>query len=221
MNKRNVLVAIAFAMLFISVPSMAQTVVSSGCPPYYTRAYHDCKLQREARQWLKHGDWRQGFTKADPDESVNVTEFYLQYQKNPEQWKALFSWIAQNDLLALSPGRHAIPGTSLAVSVEDSENGPLEARQSESHYHHIDFQYAVKGTERFGIIDHVTSVANTKYKSDVIHYQYDVKRAIFRDSRPDKFFIFFPCDWHIAKVISPMVKDQNIRVIVIKVDYKD
>lgn len=221
MNKKKVLAGIAFAMLTASVPSTAQNVVSSCYSPYYTREYQNCKLQKQARKWLKQGNWRQGFTLADPDESVNITEFYLQYQKNPEQWKALFGWIAQHDLLTLPAGKHAIPGSSLAVSVEDSENGPLESRQSESHYHHIDFQYAVKGTERFGIIDHVTSVANTKYKPDVIHYQYDEKRAIFRDSRPDKFFIFFPCDWHIAKVNSPKVKDQNIRVIVIKVDYKD
>jgi beta-galactosidase beta subunit len=78
----------------------------------------------------------------------------------------------------------------------------------------------VKGVERFGIIDHLTSKPNSKWKPDVIHYNYDRKLTRFYDSTPDKFFIFFPCDWHIAKVNND-TNDQNIRVIVIKVDYVD
>lgn len=108
----------------------------------------------------------------------------------------------------------------MTVSVEDSKNDPLLRRQSESHYHHIDFQYVVKGIERFGIIEHNSSKPNCEYKPDVIHYDYDRSLARFYDSTPDEFFIFFPSDWHIAKVAND-TNDQNIRVIVIKVDYFD
>ena len=187
---------------------------------YYTREYRDKQLVKEAKRWIKSGEWRNGFTKADPDASVNVVEFYTQYQKNPGQWKALFDWIAHTDLLTIPKGKHPIPGTQLVASVEDSENGPLEKRNSESHYHHIDFQYVVKGTERFGIIDHLTSTPKDRYKPDVIHYNYNLEKTRFYDSRPDRFFIFFPCDWHIAKV-STGQEDQSIRVIVIKGDYID
>ncbi len=38
------------------------------------------------------------------------------------------------------------------------------------------------------------------------------------DSNPQEFFIFFPDDWHIAKVEND-TGNQQIRVIVIKVDY--
>ena len=106
----------------------------------------------------------------------------------------------------------------MAASVEDDENGALSKRQSESHYDHIDFQFAVKGVERFGIIDHNSSTPNCAYKPDVIHYNYDVNKAKFYDSSTDKFFIFFPCDWHIAKINNDGT-DQTIRVVVIKVDY--
>jgi len=106
------------------------------------------------------------------------------------------------------------------VSVEDSKNEPLEKRRSESHNKHIDFQYVVKGTERFGVIDHYTSTPNCKYRPDVIHYDYAPQKARFFDSNPGEFFIFFPRDWHIAKVATDG-EDQTIRVIVIKVDYKD
>lgn len=183
---------------------------------YYTRECYDKKLIKKAKKWYKAGEWRQGFKGADSHESVNIVDFYLQYQKNPEQWTALFRYLAQTDLLALPGGKLPIPNSDLTISVEDSENGPLEKRNSESHYHGIDFQYCVKGTERFGIIDHVTSTPKDKYKPDVIHYNYNKERARFYDSTPDKFFIFFPGDWHIAKVNND-TEDQKIRVCVIKV----
>jgi len=182
----------------------------------YTNECNDLKLQKKARKWLKKGEWRQGFYKADPHCSVNAVDFYLQYQRNPQQWKSLFKYLAETDLLALTKGKHNIPGSDLVISVEDSENGPLEKRGTESHYKNIDFQFCVKGVERFGIIDHVTSTPNSKYRPDVIHYKYIKERTKFYDSTPDKFFIFFPGDWHIAKVNNDS-DDQNIRVCVVKV----
>lgn len=206
-----------FCVLLLAVSLLA----AKAQPGYYTRACNDRKEVKLARLWLKGGLWRHDFRKADPHETVNKVEFYRQYEKNPEQWKALFRWLADTDLTAIAAGKHPIPGSDLIASVEDSKNAPLEKRNSESHYHHIDFQYVVKGIERFGIIDHVTSVEKDAYKPDVIHYNYDVSRAHFYDSTSDKFFIFFPDDWHIAKVESPLTDDQTIRVIVVKLDYKE
>ena len=188
-------------------------IVTVTAQTYYTRSCQDKKLVKKARNWMKCGEWRNGFTAAKPHKSVNAVDFYEQYQKNPEQWKALFHWLSETDVLAIPKGKHPIPGTKLVASVEDSENGPLEKRNSESHYHHIDFQWTVKGTEGFGIIDHVSSMPKDKYKPDVIHYNY-------YDSNPKEFFIFFPSDWHIAKV-NTQKEDQTLRVIVIKVDYID
>lgn len=199
---------------------MAFCVSLSAQKPYYTHECYDKKLIKEAKAWLKKGEWRQGFTAAEPHESVNIVDFYMQYKKNPEQWTKLFQYLAKTDLLSLPKGKHPIEGSDLVISVEDSENGPLEKRNSESHYNNIDFQYCVKGTERFGIIDHVTSVPKDKYKVDVIHYKYDKERTLFYDSTPDKFFIFFPGDWHIAKVNND-TDNQNIRVCVIKVRWKE
>ena len=202
--------------------SASQAVMAQHSTPgkgYYTQYYgNNPQLEKEARQWMESGDWRNGFDKAKPHASVNAVDFYLQYQKNPEQWKALFAYLAHTDLLSLSGGRHPIPGTKLTVSVEDSENEPLEKRGSESHNHHIDFQYVVKGVERFGVIDHYSSTPNCQYRPDVIHYDYAREKARFYDSTPGEFFLFFPRDWHIAKV-STNRPDQTIRVIVVKVDY--
>ncbi len=213
MMKRFFSVCVAWA--FCACGVFAQSSVDPG---YYTNYHADSALIAKAKAWLAKGTWRQGFKGAAPHESVNVVDFYMQYQKNPEQWTKLFQYLAKTDLLALPKGKHPIPGSDLVISVEDSQNQPLEKRQSESHYRGIDFQYCVKGVERFGIIDHVTSVPNTKYRPDVVHYKYDKSRALFYDSTPDKFFIFFPGDWHIAKVAND-TSDQNIRVCVVKVKW--
>lgn len=170
-----------------------------------------------ALQWTLSRSWSNGF-KALPDVCTNLKEFRNQYKKNQAQWDAMFQWLATHDLLTIPAGKHPIEGTSLVVSVEDSENQPLEKRGSESHYHHIDFQYVVKGTERFGLLDHASSYPNCAYKPDVIHYDYDAKKAHFIDSTPQRFFLFFPSDWHIAKIATEG-GSQQIRVIVVKLDY--
>lgn len=196
------------AVLAVSMCAAAQT---------YTKQTSR-EAQRVAAKWVKKGEWRNGFTAAKPDKSVNLVEFRDQYQKNQAQWDAMFQWLASTDLLAIPKGRHPIGDTGLMASVEDSTNDPLEKRQSESHRHHIDFQYVVKGTERFGIIEHESSRPSSDYRPDVLHYHYEVSRARFYDSTPKGFFLFFPDDWHIAKVATDKA-DQTIRVIVIKLDY--
>ena len=200
----NRFMTVAIAMM-LAINAFAQDV--------YTKEYNDRKLEKKALKWVKKGKWRNGFTGAAPHESVNIVEFYNQYHKNPEQWNALFKWLANTDLLTIEKGKHPIEGSDLTASVEDSENGPLAKRRSESHRENIDFQYVVKGTERFGIIEH------NKYRPDVIHYDYDASKARFYDSTPDKFFVFFPDDWHIAKINNDG-NDQTIRVIVVKIKNK-
>ncbi len=198
--------------LFFSLAMQAQG--------YYTQYCGDESLVKAANEWMAAGEWRNGFTKVTPHETVNAVEFYQQYQKNPAQWKAMFEWLEQTDLLALPKGKTPIPGTELVASIEDDQNRDIQKQQSESHYHHIDFQWVVKGSERFGIIDHLTSTINCKYKPDVVHYDYQLDKARFYDSEPGKFFLFFPADWHIAKLKTDQ-QDQSIRVVVVKIDYKD
>jgi YhcH/YjgK/YiaL family protein len=184
----------------------------------YTQAYSKSETKKSVK-WSKLGTWRQGFA-ASPHSSVNLTEFRTQYEKNQAQWDAMFQWLASHDLQALPKGKYPIEGTTLTVSIEDSKNEALEKRRSESHYHHIDFQWVVKGTERFAVLEHNSSKPNCEYRPDVIHYDYDATKAHFYDSDANSFFLFFPCDWHIAKVATEQA-DQTIRVIVVKLDYVD
>lgn len=198
------------ASIMIALPTLAQGT--------YTKQFNDKKLVKTAKKWVKRGAWRNGFTKASPFRDVNCADFYTQYQKNQAQWDAAFKWLAETDLLTIEKGKHPIEGTSLVVSVEDSENRPITKQQSESHYKKIDLQYCVKGIERFAVIEHESSKPNCEYRPDVIHYDYDVAKTRFYDSNPGEFFLFFPGDWHVAKLAND-TNDQVIRVIVIKIDY--
>ena len=201
----------------LTLLALTMFTVSISAQGVYTRQTDDRKLQKTAQKWTRKGKWRNGFQKASAHASVNAVDFYEQYQKNP-QWQIMFRWLQDTDLMALPKGKHPIPGSDMVASMEDSQNGPLEKRQSESHYKKIDFQWCVKGVERFGIIDHLTSRPNCEYRPDVIHYDYVKENTLFYDSTPGEFFIFFPDDWHIAKVAND-TDDQTIRVIVVKVDY--
>lgn len=72
----------------------------------------------------------------------------------------------------------------MKANVEDGENDVLEKRGTESHRQYVDFQYVVKGNERFGLLDHVTSKPKAPYRPDIINYNYDVSKTKFVDSTP-------------------------------------
>lgn len=187
----------------------------------YTNNYPKA-LDKIAAKWMKKGEWKNGFTKAVPAPTVNVTEFYIQYHKNPQQWKALFEWLENTDLLTIPGGRQTIPGTSLTVSVEDSENWCSDAdlkdgKGSESHWEKIDFMYVVKGKEGFCRLDHETSTPKAPYKPDRLEYIFDSNRLQRFESIEGTFNIFFPCDWHIAKV-KTSEDSQKLRMLVVKMN---
>lgn len=187
----------------------------------YTNNYPKT-LDKIAAKWMKKGEWKNGFTKAVPAPTVNVTEFYIQYHKNPQQWKSLFEWLENTDLLTIPGGRQTIPGTSLTVSVEDSENWCSDAdlkdgKGSESHWEKIDFMYVVKGKEGFCRLDHETSTPKAPYKPDRLEYIFDSNRLQRFESIEGTFNIFFPCDWHIAKV-KTSEDSQKLRVLVVKMN---
>lgn len=212
MKKLLIMAALVVTSLMFSMNASAQT---------YTNQYPK-DLQKIAHKWVKKGEWRNGFTKAVPAPIVNEVEFYLQYHKNPQQWKQLFEFLQKTDLLALPSGKQPIPGTELVVSVEDTENryspGDLEAgKGSESHWRNIDFMYVVKGKEGFCRLDHETSAQNIEYnvKKDRMEYKYDAQKLEHFESIEGTFNIMFPCDWHIAKV-QTQEADQHLRVLVIK-----
>lgn len=215
MKKILTTIIIALLSMNISAQECCNGAKHCGGCAIYTKQFTDTKLVKKAAKWASKGKWKNGFTKAEPDQSVNLTEFYVQYNKNKELWQQLFNWLEATDLTAIPAGKHNIEGTSLVASVEDSHNDPLEKRKSESHRQNIDFMILVKGTEGFLRLDHKTSTENTEYKPDVVRYAYDASKAEFIELNEGHFVIMFPDDWHVAKVQTKK-DNQDIRVIVVK-----
>ncbi len=208
--------------LKVSLIVLATFVMSANASAQTYTNHYPRELQKIATKWMKKGEWKNGFTKAVPAPMVNAVEFYLQYNKNPEQWKQLFEWLEKTDLLAIPAGKQPIPGTDLVVSVEDSENWCSEndlkvGKGSESHWQKIDFMYVVKGKEGFCRLDHDTSTPNIEYlaKKDRMEYKFDADKLEHIESIDGTFNIFFPCDWHVAKV-KTNDPSQKIRVLVVK-----
>lgn len=213
-------------LLTLPVALTAQTkdTDAPSCGTYTTYYYKNG--MKSTKKWAKRGKWRNGFTKADPDKTVNLVEFRQQVERNPEQWNALFAWLQRTDLTALPKGKHPIEGTTMVASVEDDTSKPLAERKSESHRRKIDFQYVVSGSEGFALLDHGTSTPNMEYNEakDLVRYDFQTDRTYFFTNTEGCFNIFFPCDWHIAKVLDPSQPDAEakpFRVVVIKVDYKE
>ena len=199
------------------------TILSLGTKAQTYTTPYPSDMQKLAAKWVKKGEWRNGFTKASPAPSVNLPEFYIQYHRNPGQWQALFRWLQETDLLAIPAGRTPIPGTSLTVSVEDGDNwcsqdDLRQGKGSESHRQKIDVMYVVRGHEGFCLLDHETSRPQADYKPDCLEYFFDYDRLQQFENIPGTFNIMFPCDWHVAKVKTKH-ESQNLRVLVIKMDY--
>lgn len=182
----------------------------------------DGKVGKKAvKTWLKRGSWRNGF-KGNADKHVNLDEFYDQYHKNKSQWDAAFKWLSMTDLLNAKAGKYQIPSTTMTASVQDGKNLPLKDHWTESHRRKIDFMYVVKGIEGFGLLDHATSKPNCAYdeQKDVIHYDFEADKLTRFAVGAGHFIICFPSDWHMP-LLETNYKNQDFRVIVIKIDYKE
>jgi YhcH/YjgK/YiaL family protein len=171
--------------------------------------------ERQTEKWFYKGEWMKGL-EAVPDPSIDRASFAVAYFKNAEKWNKAFSFLKENDLIKLAPGRHDIDGENVYAMVNEYTTLDPEKAQFEAHRKYIDIQYMVAGKELIGL-------APLNSKSEVTH-QFDaandyelfsVKESKTLKASPGRFFIFFPDDAH-----SPGIKDGEnmpVRKVVVKV----
>lgn len=204
--------------------AIVATLLATGATAQTYTHHYPKAVERAATKWVKQGQWRGAFNKAVPAPTVNLTEFCIQYSRNPKLWDELFQWLQNNDLKALKPGRTPIGKTGLVASVEDgtnwcSEHDLRNGKGSESHRDNIDFMIVVDGVEGLALIDHDTATPLADYTPDVEHYRYDATRLKRFEMAPNTFCIMFPCDWHIAKIKTGK-QQEHVKVIVVKMPYE-
>lgn len=179
----------------------------------------------EAQAWFAAGQWSQGFG-VKPYEQLDVQTFYEQYQKAPQMWDSIFTWLATTDPTQMEPSNNAMQWSHAYVKVLNQALRTPENCQWEQHRRTIDLQWDVTGSERY----HLTHspeclVPRNDYneKKDVQNFGWDKKaiptaaQCLVLDSDPGHFYLFFPNDIHQATGIGQ--QPCTPRKVVVKIDY--
>lgn len=90
------------------------------------------KLLEEATQWFKDGKWSNDLN-LQVHKSVDVCEFYSQYNKNKKFWDKAFTFLKETDLEHMAPGKYAIEGDNVYVSVAEGITKAIEDTKWEEH----------------------------------------------------------------------------------------
>lgn len=152
--------------------------------------------------------------RALPDASINFMRVSDHYKHFPERWNIAFIFLQNNDLLALPLGRTDL-NSDVYVAVSEYTTKNPEDAFFESHREYIDLQYIISGKEYIGLSNDTSIPVKTDYdpKKDIAFYNFDGGKMLL--ATPEKYFIFFPEDFH-----RPCIKvdDQSIvKKIVIKI----
>ena len=169
------------------------------------------------KEWFDNGDWNEGLRlKVHP--SVDVSQFYEQYRKRPDLWKAAFEYL-KNDLNPVAPAKYPLKGDEAVAIVSEYQTKKIEDAKWESHRKFIDLQYIISGEEKMGVLP----LKKAKFASD---YQEDKDVILFGEqdgeyyvANPDIFFLFFPDDVH-----RPCIRtgdSEPVKKLVIKIAFAE
>jgi len=176
--KYNLLVLAA--IFFISSVALAQNNVT----------------EKTAAEWVKKGEWRNGFKLKLYDGLDNV-EFAKQYHKNKALWDKAFAYLRTVNLDTLSVGKHLIDGENVFATVTEGATKPFEQTAWESHRKYIDLHLMIKGKERIGVMNPATAKVTDPYDAakDLAHYDISTKGTYYI-ADPETLLIFFPQNSH-------------------------
>jgi len=124
-------------------------------------------------------------------------------------------FLADTDLRALAPGRHAVDGDRIYLSIDHTQGRGREAARLEAHRRYIDVQYTMEGDEEIGWMP----LAECGQPIDEYNAAKDVS---FFTARPTtwlavpegSFAIFFPDDAHAPLAGRGAVKKAILKVAV-------
>ncbi len=170
--------------------------------------------EKELNEWFSKGEWNQGWS-VQPDETVDKKEFAVQYFKNRERWDKAFSFLSEQNLASLDPGRYELDGENLFVNVDEYVTRNEEDTKYEAHKKYADIQYLVTGEERIGVAPLEKTTITAPYNSEIDASFSVASSDNFRLATPGRFFIFFPDDAHRPGVKSG--ENQKVRKVVVKV----
>jgi len=173
------------------------------------------RLLEEATQWFQDGKWSNDLS-LKVHKSVDVCEFYSQYNKNKLFWDKAFTFLKETDLEHMAPGKYAIEGDSVYVSVAEGITRAIEEIKWEAHRRYIDIQYVVRGREKMGVapVENAEIISSFDEIRDIGFY--NVTGGKYYVAEPGTLFIFFPNDVHRPGIQADMAEENKKIVIKIK-----
>lgn len=131
---------------------------------------------------------------------------------NPYYQRAL-EYIQQNNLNALSCGRHIIDGDNLCVNIVDSELSPSSEAKFEVHNQYIDIQIPLSAPESYGV------KSRSECQQPIGEFNEDDDYILFEDEittiatrQPGEMIVFTPDDAH-----APLIGEGLIHKAIFKV----
>ena len=124
-----------------------------------------------------------------------------------------FAFLRDTDLAALAPGRHAIDGDRLFVSVDHTDGRGRDGARLEHHRRYIDIQVCIDGDEQIGWLP--LGCCNRRageFDTDRDVGFFDDLPHSWISLTPGTFAVFFPADAH-----APLAGIGPVRKAVVKV----
>lgn len=170
---------------------------------------------------------------AVPDSSVCLDAVGDHFAKYPERWQAAFEFLSilfpkgqsaeqRNEVLKrLRRGKMDI-ADGVFATISDYHTKPLEQALPESHQRYVDIQYVAYGKECIGLTRDAIPVY-LPYDSEKDIAFYTPKNLSYHIADPNKFFVFFPSDFHAPGIsvseifqtdIVPITSEFVIKIVV-------
>lgn len=146
---------------------------------------------------------------------IDAGAFCHRYKSLHPLFETAFRFLADADLRAFAPGRHAVDGDRLYLSIDHTQGRGRDGARLEAHRRYIDIQYTIEGHEEIGWLPLAECGAPRG--------GYDETRDIaFFDRRPatwlavpeGTFAVFFPEDAHAPLAGRGPVKKAIMKVAV-------
>ncbi len=137
------------------------------------------------------------------------------YAQIHEGFARAFEFLKTTDLASLAPGKHAIDGDRLYVSIDHKDGRGEEGARLEAHRRYIDIQYTIDGDERMGWmpIDRCQQPdAPFDETKDVVLFA--DRPTTWVAVPPGSFTIFFPHDAHAPLAGRGLQKNAVVKIAV-------
>lgn len=166
----------------------------------------------EVKTWYEKKEWAKGCPYG-LDDSIDKRKFAISYFAFQKEWDAVLAFFRDNNLLDLELRQYPILGDKVYVKVLDALTRDYEKTNCEFHLKIIDIQFAVRGTEGFGISTQTGSKIVKAYNpvSDVMLIEPTEETVVTSD--PSFFFVFFPGDPHRPNMTVGTEKSQVKKVV--------